>query len=91
MTGLGSIVGSIFIGLILDRLPFSRRKRAFCGVFAVFCLNILVWGGGLGFQVKFTRADGVKNWDWSTGAATGPIILLMACESPSTCSTERQC
>ena len=52
---------------------------------AVFLMNILIWGGGLGFQVKFNRAD--KNvlgadipWDWTTSAAVGPIILLMACE-----------
>ncbi|RXK39236.1 hypothetical protein M231_03456 [Tremella mesenterica] len=78
LTGLGSIVGAILIGLILDRLPYSRRKRSFCGVGVVFLINILTWGGGLGFQVTFHRADGKKNWDWTTGEATGPIILLMA-------------
>ena len=46
-------------------------------------LNILVWSGGLGFQVTFTRADGKFNWDWTNGKATGPIILIMACESPT--------
>jgi len=83
LTGLGSIIGSILIGLITDRLPFGRRNRAFCGVGAVLFINVLIWGAGLGFQVKFTRADTVVlgapiPWDWTAGPAPGPIILLMA-------------
>jgi len=48
------------------------------GCAAVILLNILVWSGGLGFQVTFTRADGKFNWDWTDSKATGPIILIMA-------------
>ncbi|KAK5181816.1 hypothetical protein LTR44_006016 [Exophiala sp. CCFEE 6388] len=83
LTGLGSIVGSILIGFVTDRLPFGRRARALGGVIAVLLMNILIWGAGLGFQVKFTRADEVilgdkRPWDWTVHAAAGPIVLLMA-------------
>ncbi|KAI1628089.1 major facilitator superfamily domain-containing protein [Exophiala viscosa] len=83
LTGLGSIVGSILIGFVTDRLPFGRRARALGGVVAVLLMNILIWCAGIGFQVKFTRADEVilgdkRPWDWSVHAAAGPIVLLMA-------------
>lgn len=78
LTGLGSIVGSIFIGVILDRLPFPRRTRSLMGCGVVVFLNILIWSGGLGFQVKFTRATVQAKWDWTNSAAVGPIILIMA-------------
>ena len=31
LTGLGSIVGSIFMGCTLDYMPFKRRNRALFG------------------------------------------------------------
>jgi hypothetical protein len=70
--------------LVTDRLPFNRRTRAFSAVVAVLVMNLLIWGAGIGFQVKFTRADKIVMnnpipWDWTVGAAVGPIILLMAC------------
>ncbi|ORY59625.1 DUF895 domain protein [Pseudomassariella vexata] len=83
LTGLGSILGSIMIGLITDRLPFGRRKRALGGCAFVLFLNCLIWAAGLGFQVKFTRASTEVlgkpiPWDWTVGVSAGPIILLMA-------------
>jgi MFS family permease len=85
LTGLGSIVGSILIGFLVDSLPFGRRKRALvsCGVVSLFVCGI--WGGGLAFQLNFKRGDAVVlgeplTWDWTVGASTGPIILLLACK-----------
>lgn len=82
LTGVGSIVGSIFIGFITDFMPYKRRTRALIGCGAVFILNIIVWVGGLVFQVGFKRtAEGHRLpevWDWTAGGATGPLILLMA-------------
>jgi MFS family permease len=91
LTGLGSMVGSIIIGLLTDKLPFKRRNRAVVACLAVFLLTAAVWGAGLGFQVQFTR-DSVAlgtifkgeplPWDLKmASAAAGPITLLMACES----------
>lgn len=51
LDGLGAILGAIFVGLLLDKLPFARRKRGMIGVATVFFLGIAVWGGGLGFQL----------------------------------------
>lgn len=91
LTGLGSIVGSIIIGLLTDKLPFKRRNRAVVSCLIVFLLTAAVWGAGLGFQVQFSR-DSVAlgtifkgeplPWDLKmSSAAGGPIVLLMACES----------
>lgn len=79
LTGLGAIVGAILIGVVLDRVPLSRRKRSMVGCLTVIVLNIVIWVGGLVFQVKFTRHSEHVVWDWSDGAAIGPIILLMSC------------
>lgn len=86
LTGLGSIVGSILIGVVTDVLPFKRRNRAYAGCVIIFFLMCLVWGGGIGFQLKFTRSStevsGEKlHWDWTVGAAAGPIVLMFSCES----------
>ncbi|KAJ9642215.1 hypothetical protein H2204_002584 [Knufia peltigerae] len=83
LTGVGSITGAILIGLVTDQLPFHRRTRALCGLVVVLLMNILVWSGGLGFQVKFSRTDelilgGHRPLDWTVHAAAGPLILLMA-------------
>lgn len=85
LTGLGSIIGSILIGLVTDNLPFNRRKRALWSCAFVTFLICLVWGAGLGFQTKFVRGDksvqGVDLlWDWTTGVAAGPIVLLFGCK-----------
>lgn len=101
LTGLGSMVGSIIIGLLTDRLPFKRRNRALCSCLIVFLLTGAVWGAGLGFQVQFTRATVTQGsilegsplpWDLlNSSSAAGPMVLLMACESllpsPSICET----
>lgn len=85
VSGLGSITGSVLIGLVTDKLPFSRRNRAFISCATVAVALCGVWGGGLAFQVQFKRDDefirGEKiPWDWSVGVAVGPILLLFACK-----------
>jgi hypothetical protein len=81
LTGLGSIIGSLFIGVVLDKLPFQRRARSLVACGVVIFLNLLIWSGGLGFQVTFTRHDTAPKWDWTDHAAAGPIVLIMACKS----------
>jgi len=90
LTGLGSITGSIVIGLLTDKLPFKRRNRAVVSCLIVFLLTAAVWGAGLGFQVQFNRNNVALGtifkgeplpWDLKmSSAAGGPITLLMACE-----------
>ncbi|KAG5920543.1 hypothetical protein E4U53_003911 [Claviceps sorghi] len=83
LTGLGSIVGSILIGLVTDSLPFNRRKRALWSCAFVALLVCLAWGAGLGFQTTFVRGQKdvqgePRPWDWTAGVAAGPIVLLFA-------------
>ncbi|KAG5928743.1 hypothetical protein E4U42_000056 [Claviceps africana] len=83
LTGLGSIVGSILIGLVTDYLPFNRRKRALWSCAFVTFLICLAWAAGLGFQTNFVRDQKVvqgepRPWDWTVGVAAGPIVLLFA-------------
>jgi predicted MFS family arabinose efflux permease len=51
LDGLGAILGAIFIGLLLDKLPYGRRTRGYIGVGTIFMMGLLVWGGGLAFQL----------------------------------------
>jgi predicted MFS family arabinose efflux permease len=80
VTGLGSIFGALFLGILVDKLPFKRRMRSFVALAAVTALAIGIWVGGLILQVQFTRASVPPYWDWTNNASIGPIILLGACE-----------
>ncbi|CAG8960842.1 hypothetical protein HYFRA_00002379 [Hymenoscyphus fraxineus] len=82
LAGLGSTIGSILIGILTDRLPFGRRKRAIWSWTFVLLLSIMIWSAGLAFQLKFTRADKIIKgvaipWDWTQNVSTGPMILIM--------------
>ncbi|SPO01430.1 related to HOL1 protein [Cephalotrichum gorgonifer] len=82
-SGLGSVIGSVLIGLITDNLPFSRRKRSLLACGIVFVGMCGVWGAGLAFQVQFKRGDivirGVEiPWDWEAEPSVGPILLIFA-------------
>ncbi|EFY92985.1 hypothetical protein J3458_004962 [Metarhizium acridum] len=81
LTGLGSIIGSIIIGLVTDNLPFNRRKRALWSCAFVTLLICLVWASGVAFQTRFVRKQAFVDdekipWDWTVGVAAGPIVLL---------------
>lgn len=83
LEGVGQILGSIVIGQLTDNLPFGRRKRALISTVVVVVFNCVIWGCGLGFQLQFTRANTVVRgvaipWDWTSGVAIGPVLLLMA-------------
>lgn len=85
LTGLGSIIGSVLIGLVTDNLPFSRRKRAMWSCGFVTFLVCLVWAGGLAFQTKFVRDQELvrgepRPWNWTLGVSAGPIVLLFSCK-----------
>lgn len=83
VTGLGSILGALFLGVLIDKLPFRRRMRSFIALAAVTALALGIWIGGLVLQVQFTRQSVPPVWDWTDKAAIGPIILLGACKSSS--------
>lgn len=79
VTGLGSILGALFLGVLVDKLPFRRRMRSFIGLGAVGALAIGIWVGGLILQVQFTRQSVPPYWDWTDHASIGPVILLGSC------------
>ncbi|TQV93462.1 hypothetical protein V2A60_010136 [Cordyceps javanica] len=83
LTGLGSIVGSVIIGLLTDTLPCSRRTRALAATGATFLMVCAVWGGGVAFQLDFRRGDTELRgrplpWDWTDSPAAGPIVMMFA-------------
>jgi predicted MFS family arabinose efflux permease len=80
VTGLGSILGALFLGVLVDKLPFRRRMRSFIGLAVVVLLAIGIWGGGLALQIQFTRQSVPPVWDWTDKASVGPIILLGSCK-----------
>jgi sensor histidine kinase regulating citrate/malate metabolism len=61
LDGLGAILGAVFIGLLLDKLPYARKTRGFIGVATIFLLGIAVWGGGLAFQLGVCQ----ETFGWS--------------------------
>ncbi|KAI8804824.1 major facilitator superfamily domain-containing protein [Cladochytrium replicatum] len=54
---LAQMVGSYFIGLLLDSKSYSRRTRAWIGWVIVFVVNFAVWGGSYAKQTTYTRED----------------------------------
>lgn len=85
LTAVGSMIGSIIIGIVTDTLPFGRRVRAFAGCAFVTMLACGIWAGGLAFQFQFHRDSKdiqgeLVPLDWTVGAAVGPILLIFACK-----------
>ncbi|XP_019195058.1 PREDICTED: UNC93-like protein 1 [Ipomoea nil] len=51
------MVGSVFIGFIMDFSFKSRRTRGLVGITVVAILGTAIWAGGLASQVKYSRDD----------------------------------
>ncbi|KAL2550904.1 UNC93-like protein 2 [Forsythia ovata] len=51
------VVGSIFIGYIMDFTFKSRRTRGLVGIGVVAVFGTAIWGGGLAKQVGYSRHD----------------------------------
>lgn len=93
LTGLGAIVGSIWIGFVLDGLPLSRRMRSMYGVGFVTALVIATWSGGmqamqrsrrsltlegLHFQLGFTREKPPNGAPWDwKDSSSGGPLALL--------------
>lgn len=73
------MIGAILIGLILDWGRFRRSTRARIGWVVVFVVGMAIWGGGLKFQLGYTResAPKMKPIDWTDGAYIGPMFLYI--------------
>ena len=76
---LAQMIGSLFIGTILDLSYFRRSLRAKIGWAIVFVLGMAIWGGGLKFQQGYTRelAKDMTTIDFKDGAYIGPMFLYI--------------
>lgn len=75
---LTQMVGASILGSILDWKIMNRKTRAKVGWLIVFVLTMVIWGGGLDFQLQYTR-DSVtitKPIDFKDGTTyIGPMFL----------------
>ncbi|KAL6450586.1 hypothetical protein SBY92_000831 [Candida maltosa Xu316] len=80
---LSQMLGAIVLGYVLDMKMFKRSMRAKIGWAILFITGLAIWGGGLKFQLGFTRADVevdppiLKPIDYTDGAYIGPMFLYI--------------
>lgn len=72
---IAQILAAICLGLLLDVKYVRRSVRAKAAMFVLFCLTMVVYGGGYAFQKTYTRESGVDNMDWTTPGYVGPMFL----------------
>lgn len=70
------IIGSLFIGLLLDYQGLSRRGRGLVSLGVLFLIVMGVWAGGFAFQLTFNN-DYHKPIGWKDGGFGGPFVLYM--------------
>lgn len=66
------------MGALLDLKSFSRRTRALGAFVGVTIVTMAVWGGGLAFQLEYTResaAEDSSKIDWTEKGYGGPFVL----------------
>ncbi|KAG7661845.1 uncharacterized protein J8A68_004644 [[Candida] subhashii] len=77
------MIGAIVIGYILDLKYFKRSVRAKIGYAFVTLATLAIWGGGLKFQLTFTRAEAeavpptLEMMDYTDGEYIGPMFLYI--------------
>lgn len=80
---LAQMIGAIILGYILDLKRFSRPTRAKIGWTILFVLGLAIWGGGLKFQLEFTRDEvetvppKITPMDYTEGRYIGPMFLYI--------------
>ncbi|ANB14733.1 membrane transporter (predicted) [Sugiyamaella lignohabitans] len=73
---LTQVIGTFFIGAVLDNHRMGRRKRGLLGLAIVSIFVLGTWAGGVAFQVTFTRkTDPPPNVDWTSSKFGGPFVL----------------
>ncbi|RLV93780.1 hypothetical protein JA1_002180 [Spathaspora sp. JA1] len=77
------MVGAVIIGFILDWQRFRRSIRARIGFVLIFVIGLGIWGGGLKFQLSFTREQAESTppaftpLDYTDSAYIGPMFLYI--------------
>ena len=76
------VLGALVMGFFLDSRIVSRKNTARIGWVVIMVLTLTIWGGGLAFQLPYTRetvsAKGFIKSDWTDGHYIGPMFLYMA-------------
>lgn len=76
------MIGSVFIGFIMDYSFKSRKTRGLVGVIVVGLLSTAIWGGGLAKQIKYSRddvPDHIVLLDFKDGSKfAGPFVLYFS-------------
>ena len=75
---VAQIAGAFLAGYSLDTISFRRSVRARCALGLLFLLTMIVYGGGLAFEINFSRNSIGTNLDWSQGEAIAPMILFVS-------------
>lgn len=76
---LSQMIGAVILGSILDLKCFKRSTRARIGFAIVFISGMAIWGGGLKFQLGYTRESALTLdlIDLKDGAYIGPMFLYI--------------
>jgi len=78
---LAQMFGSLIFGFALDSKRFSRTMRARAGWGVLFLLTMGIWGGGLAWQLGYTREEtdvkGYKKIDWIDKEYGGGVVLYI--------------
>ncbi|KAK4489814.1 hypothetical protein RD792_000458 [Penstemon davidsonii] len=73
------MIGSVFIGYVMDFSFKSRRARGLFGVGVVAVFGTAIWGGGLAKQLDYTRHDSLIKMDFKEGPDyAGPFVLYFS-------------
>lgn len=76
---LMQMIGSPLLASLLDFKKLRRSVRAKLGWCVLFIITNAIWGGGLAFQLKFTRESALEmtTIDFTDREYIGPMFLYM--------------
>lgn len=74
------MMGSVFIGFVMDSSFKSRRTRGLVGIATVAAVGTAIWGGGLAKQLDYSREHPPENkLDFKDGLEfAGPFVLYFS-------------
>lgn len=76
---LAQMFGAVIFGFLLDLKYFRRSVRAKIAFVVLFLVGMAIWGGGLKFQLEFTRESVLEEAtiDYKDGKYIGPMFLYI--------------
>lgn len=78
---LCQMIFAFAFGVLLDMKWFNRRNRARIGYVTLYILTLAIWGGGLAFQLPYTRASAAlpsfHRTDWTDSGYVGGMFLYI--------------